>query len=95
MAISATRFPRSFAVSRSEAIGPFSGPLSALDWAIARALYANPKILFLDEASAALDDATQADIMAALRHLSKNITIIAITHRASFIGKTDKVIKLG
>ncbi|MCF6326341.1 MAG: ABC transporter ATP-binding protein/permease [Devosiaceae bacterium] len=62
--------------------------------AISRALYADPKILFLDEASAALDDATQADIMANLRHLSKNITIIAITHRSSFIGKSDNVIGL-
>ncbi len=62
--------------------------------AISRALYASPKILFLDEASAALDDATQADIMANLRQLSKDITIIAITHRSSFIGKSDKVIEL-
>ncbi|VAW13589.1 Efflux ABC transporter, permease/ATP-binding protein mlr7818, partial [hydrothermal vent metagenome] len=62
--------------------------------AISRALYADPKILFLDEASAALDVATQADIMASLRQLSQNITIIAITHRSSFIGESDNVIKL-
>lgn len=62
--------------------------------AIARALYADPKILFLDEASAALDEATEADIMSGLRTLKNDITILAITHRKSIIQPEDKVVEL-
>lgn len=62
--------------------------------AIARALYANPKILFLDEASAALDEATEADIMSGLRSLKNEITILAITHRKSVIQSDDKTVHL-
>lgn len=62
--------------------------------AIARALYCEPKILFLDEASAALDAATEADIMAGLRELAGEITILVITHRKSVITAADKVLNL-
>ena len=49
--------------------------------AIARALYADPQILFLDEASSALDERTEAEIMGEIRDLADEMTIIAITHR--------------
>jgi len=62
--------------------------------AIARALYDKPEFLFLDEASSALDEATEATIMAELRGLSAETTIIAITHRKSVIAETDTVIRL-
>jgi len=62
--------------------------------AIARALYANPKILFLDEASAALDSATEGEIMDDLRKQANEITIIAITHRTAIIGVNDRVVNL-
>jgi len=62
---------------------------------IARALYADPKVLFLDEASSALDEATEAEIMGELRRLMAGMTIIAITHRKSVIGSDDRIIALG
>ncbi|WP_224703549.1 ABC transporter ATP-binding protein [Devosia aquimaris] len=61
---------------------------------IARALYADPKVLFLDEASSALDEATEAAIMGELRRLMGGMTILAITHRRSVIGPDDQVIVL-
>lgn len=63
--------------------------------AIARALYAEPQILFLDEASSALDEATEREIMKHIRRLAHEVTVIAITHRKSVIEPSDHVIELG
>lgn len=63
--------------------------------AIARALYDDPKILFLDEASSALDAATEADIMAHIRTLTNDVTVIAITHRNTVITAQDNIVLLG
>ena len=60
---------------------------------IARALYADPKVLFLDEASSALDEDTEAQIMGELRRF-EDMTILAITHRRSVIGPNDQIIAL-
>lgn len=62
--------------------------------AIARALYDDPEFLFLDEASSALDEATERDIMAHIREVCGRVTVIAITHRKSVIGVDDQVIRL-
>lgn len=62
--------------------------------AIARALYADPEVLFLDEASSALDETTEGEIMGELRQLADKMTILAITHRKAVIGKHDVVINL-
>jgi ATP-binding cassette subfamily B protein len=62
--------------------------------AIARALYSKPKILLLDEASSALDEATETDIMTYIRALSHEVTILAITHRQGVIKPGDSVIRL-
>ena len=56
---------------------------------IARALYNNPKVLILDEATSSLDDITEKTIMEEVNKLSKDITIIMIAHRLS----TVKMIK--
>lgn len=62
--------------------------------AIARALYGAPSILLLDEASSALDEETEREIMDQLRKLDGDLTIIAITHRQSSIRSQDQVIAL-
>jgi|GEM_PF-529631 len=62
--------------------------------AIARALYGNPKFLFLDEASSALDDATEAEIMNHVRKIANEVTVIAITHRKDAIQASDMIVDL-
>ena len=63
--------------------------------AIARALYADPAIVLLDEASSALDAETEKDIMDQLRRIRDEVTIIAITHRLSVIAPDDQVVRIG
>jgi ABC-type bacteriocin/lantibiotic exporter with double-glycine peptidase domain len=52
---------------------------------IARALCRKPSILVLDEATSALDDASERKVNAALLELSKNISIIAVSHRPTLL----------
>ncbi len=59
---------------------------------IARALLKDPKILILDEATAAMDTETERKIQNALNHLSKGRTTIMIAHRLSTLKDADKLI---
>lgn len=58
---------------------------------IARALYNNPTLLILDEATSSLDNQTEKAVMDAVNNLSKEITIIIIAHRLTTIKKCDKI----
>lgn len=58
---------------------------------IARALYHDPDILFLDEATAALDTATETAVMASVNALSGQKTCIIIAHRLSTIENCDEI----
>ncbi|WP_082821874.1 ABC transporter ATP-binding protein [Bradyrhizobium liaoningense] len=62
--------------------------------AIARALYGEPAILLLDEASSALDERTERDILDHIRSLAEDVTVLAITHRKGVISTTDVVVEL-
>ena len=59
---------------------------------IARALYANPDILILDEATSSLDLKTEDEICNVLNTLKGEKTIIAIAHRLSTIKTADKIV---
>ena len=61
---------------------------------IARALYNNPQVLILDEATSSLDNQTEKAVMDAVNNLSKNITIILIAHRLSTVKKCDQIFLL-
>ena len=50
---------------------------------IARAAVAEPSILLLDEITANLDAQTEKEVLQALRRVSKNRTVISISHRTS------------
>ncbi|GMO48545.1 ABC transporter ATP-binding protein [Bradyrhizobium ottawaense] len=62
--------------------------------AIARALYGQPAILLLDEASTALDERTERDVMDHIRTLAEDVTVLAITHRRGVISTSDVVVDL-
>lgn len=62
---------------------------------IARALYKNSPVLVLDEATNALDEATEAAVIAALDEAAAaGLTVIVIAHRASAIAACDMVVRL-
>lgn len=62
--------------------------------AIARALYNDPEILVLDEATAALDNDTEAAVMEAIDALHGHKTLIIVAHRLSTIQKCDKIYEI-
>ncbi len=59
---------------------------------IARALLKNPKILILDEATAAMDTQTERNIQNALERLMSGRTTIMIAHRLSTLRDVDRLI---
>ncbi len=61
---------------------------------IARALWREPEILFLDESTSSLDKSTQSKIMNTIFKIMKDKTIIMISHRLETIKNFDKVISL-
>lgn len=62
--------------------------------AIARAILSNPRILVLDDATAAVDSETEEDIRKALRYIMEDRTVFVIAHRISTVKHADRVIVL-
>ena len=62
--------------------------------AIARALYRRPAVLVLDEATAALDTVTEANIMSSLLGVGGSRTTIMVAHRLSTVSKCDCIFVL-
>jgi len=60
---------------------------------LARALYRQPRILFMDEATSHLDTKTESFVSNAIKQL--NITRVVIAHRPETIASVDRVINLG
>lgn len=60
--------------------------------AIARALYLNPDILILDEATSSLDIKTESEILNVLNNLKGDKTIISIAHRINTLKNCKKII---
>lgn len=59
---------------------------------IARALYRNPPILILDEATSSLDAITEARIMDNVFRFCKGRTLIVAAHRLSTVRNADKIV---
>ena len=61
---------------------------------IARALYKQAKVLVFDEATNALDGATEAAVMQAIKNLDRELTIVLIAHRLTTLQGCDTIYRL-
>ena len=62
--------------------------------AIARAMINNPKVLFADEPTAALDHENAFAVMKILKEYSKENLVLVITHDRSILSDADSVIEM-
>jgi ATP-binding cassette, subfamily B, bacterial PglK len=61
---------------------------------IARALYRQADVLFLDEATSSVDTATESSIMKAIEELGNNVTLIIIAHRITTLKNCSRILEL-
>jgi ATP-binding cassette, subfamily B, bacterial PglK len=61
---------------------------------IARALYKQADVLFLDEATSSVDSATEASIMKSIENLGEDITIVIIAHRITTLKNCSRILEL-
>jgi ATP-binding cassette subfamily B protein/ATP-binding cassette subfamily C protein len=61
---------------------------------IARALYSDPEILVLDEATSSLDTETESKIMDEIYQISESKTLIVIAHRISTVERCQRKIRI-
>jgi ATP-binding cassette subfamily B protein len=62
--------------------------------AIARAVLLNPPILILDDATAAVDPGTEAEICRAIEQATRGRTTLLSTHRVSMLKRADRILVL-
>ena len=58
---------------------------------IARALFTNPKLIVMDEATSSLDGITEYEITKTIDKLAGQVTTVIIAHRISTIKNVDKI----
>ena len=61
---------------------------------IARALYHNPEVLVLDEATSSLDISTEREVMVAVEALHGAKTVIIVSHRPSTVAYCNRVYEI-
>ncbi|MGW0930353.1 thiol reductant ABC exporter subunit CydD [Streptomyces sp. NPDC002644] len=62
--------------------------------ALARAFLADRPLVLLDEPTAALDGATEAEVTEAVRRLASGRTVLLVVHRPALLSVADRVIRL-
>ena len=61
---------------------------------IARALYSNPQVLVLDEATSSLDTETERGVMDAVKALQGEKTVVIVAHRLSTVSYCSKILSI-
>jgi ABC-type multidrug transport system fused ATPase/permease subunit len=61
---------------------------------IARALYHDPSVLVLDEATSSLDIATEESVMEAVEALRGSKTLLIVSHRPGTVKRCDVIVRL-
>lgn len=62
--------------------------------AIARALVRKPNLLILDEATTALDQVTEMEVIKTIQTLSNHVTVVAVSHQPGIVAVADQVLIL-
>jgi ATP-binding cassette, subfamily C, bacterial len=62
--------------------------------ALARALVRRPRLLILDEVTSALDPATAVAIAQSIKALTRETTVLTITHRPEFLDVADQIYRV-
>lgn len=61
---------------------------------LARAILNKPKLLVLDEATANLDETTEAEISLLIKGLKDKCTVLIVSHRPGILKEADQILKL-
>lgn len=88
-------FVSSLALGLETNVGEFGGKLSGGQRqriGIARALYSEPEILVLDEATSSLDGQTEAEVSGALTSLKGKMSLLIVAHRLATVREADLVV---
>lgn len=88
---------RAFPQGLDHRLGQHGGALSGGErqrLLIARAILRRPRFIILDEATAALDEAAEADLIDHLRRLPSRPAAIVVAHRSSTLERCDCVIEI-
>jgi ATP-binding cassette subfamily C protein len=88
---------RAFAAGLNESVGDRGSQLSGGErqrLVIARALLRQPSLLILDEATAALDPESEAELIWRLKALSPPAAAILVAHRESTLNHCDSVVSI-
>jgi ATP-binding cassette subfamily B protein len=96
-AVGADGFIRALPDGYETVLGQHGQPLSLGQRQLvsfARALVADPQVLILDEATASIDSAAEAEIRAAMRVLLEGRTSIVIAHRLATVRDADRIMVL-
>lgn len=89
-----TKLPHGYDTQVGEAGGKLSGGQKQRV-SIARAIVKQPKLLILDEATAALDSRSEEVVAKALDGISEGLTTLAIAHRLATVREYDEIVVMG